>query len=200
MPGISRAIAAPLLERLKSVVSISEKEEEILCANINHRKYRKGQYLVQQGDTCKYIFYILTGCTKTYHIDQEGQEHIFQFSVEDWWTSDLGSLISQAPADFNVQCIENTEVLVFPYTQLETLYEEIPQLERFFRIIVERAYVSSQKRLIRNFSLTAKERYLYFKESYPHIEQRIPQYMVASYLGITKEFLSKIKSQLIFEQ
>jgi CRP-like cAMP-binding protein len=111
----------------------------------------------------------------------------------------MGSFIAQKPADYNVQCIENTELIQISYEANEELYILIPKLERFFRKIVERALVASQKRIVRNFSMSAKERYLIFKENYPKIEQRIPQYMVASYLGITKEFLSKIKSQLALE-
>ena len=102
--------------------------------------------------------------------------------------------------DYNIQCIENTELFQISYDIIEELYIEIPKLERFFRKIIERALVASQKRIVSNFSLTAKERYLLFKETYPKIEQRVPQYMIASYLGITKEFLSKIKSQLIQNQ
>lgn len=122
------------------------------------------------------------------------------FGIEDWWASDMGSYITQTPADFNVQCIENTEVVVFLHDVNEELYNEIPKLERFFRQITERAFVASQKRIVRGFSLSAKEQYMFFREQYPEIEQRIPQYMIASYLGITKEFLSKIKSQLALEE
>ena len=140
------------------------------------------------------------GSTKTFYLEQEGQEHIVMFSIEDWWTSDLGSFTAQTPADFNVQCIENTQLIQFTFANLEELYSEIPKLERLFRKIVERAFSASQKRIIRNFSLTAKERYQIFKNTYPKIEQRVPQYMIASYLGVTKEFLSKIKSQIIQNQ
>ena len=122
------------------------------------------------------------------------------FSIEDWWTADIGSFITQTPADFNVQCIENTEVIQFAYDDLEVLFEHVPKMERFFRKIIEKALVASQKRIVRNFSLSAKEQYLYFTRQYPKMEQRIPQYMIASYLGITKEFLSKIRSQLIQDQ
>jgi CRP-like cAMP-binding protein len=155
---------------------------------------------VQQGDICSYSSFVVSGCTKTFYMDADGQEHIVMFSIEDWWTSDMGSFISQTPADYNVQCIENTELIQFSYDIIEELYLEIPKLERFFRKIIERALVASQKRIVRNFSLSAKEQYLLFKENYPKIEQRIPQYMIASYLGITKEFLSKIKSELILKQ
>ena len=107
---------------------------------------------------------------------------------------------TQTPADFNVQCIENTEFIQFSYDNQDELFRQIPKLERFFRKIIEKGLVASQKRIVRNFSLSAKEQYIYFKTKYPKIEERIPQYMIASYLGITKEFLSKIKSQIILGQ
>ena len=138
-----------------------------------HRNYLKNQYIVQQGDTCKSANFIISGCTKTYYIDLEGQEHILMFSIEDWWTSDLGSFITQTPGDFNVQCLENTQLIQFTHDNLEELYKQIPKLERLFRKIVERAFVASQKRIIRNFSLTAKERYLIFKKTYPKASTKV---------------------------
>lgn len=188
------------LDYIDNYISLTAEEEAILLSKIVHRNYLKDQYISQQGDTCKSVNFILSGCTKTFYMDVEGQEHIVMFSIEDWWTSDLGSFITQTPADFNVQCIENTQLIQFTYNNLEELYTEIPKLERLFRKIVERAFIASQKRIIRNFSLAAKKRYQIFKHTYPKIEQRVPQYMIASYLGITKEFLSKIKSQIIQNQ
>jgi CRP-like cAMP-binding protein len=190
----------PLLEYIQKFVTLTVEEETILLSKTVHRNYLKDQYITQQGDTCKTINFIFSGCTKTFYMDVDGQEHIVMFAIADWWTSDLGSFITQTPADFNVQCIENTTLIQFTHPNLEDLYKEIPKLERLFRKVVERAFVASQKRIIRNFSLTAKERYQIFKKTYPKIDQRVPQYMIASYLGITKEFLSKIKSQLIQNQ
>ena len=190
----------PLLDYIKKYIDLTSEEEILLLSKINIRTYLKNQYIVQQGDVCKSVNFIISGCTKTFYMDTEGQEHIVMFSIEDWWTSDLGSFITQKPADFNVQCIENTQLIQFSYDNLEELYIEIPKFERLFRKIIERAFVASQKRIVRNFSLDAKERYKIFKTTYPRIDQRVPQYMIASYLGITKEFLSKIKSQLINEQ
>ncbi|WP_223548026.1 Crp/Fnr family transcriptional regulator [Aestuariivivens sp. NBU2969] len=191
--------AQPLIDYINKYVLLTPEEENILLSFIRFRRYLKGQYIVQQGDVCKHECFVLSGCTKTFYIDGEGQEHIIMFSIEDWWASDMGSFITQTPADFNIQCLEHTELVMFSYDTIEDLYVKIPKLERFFRQIIEKAFVASQKRIVRNFSLTAKDQYLYFKEQYPEIEQRIPQYMVASYLGITKEFLSKIKSQLALE-
>lgn len=192
--------AQPLIDYINRVVSLTPEEEAILVSKISYRKYLKGQYLLQQGDICKFSGFIISGCTKTFFIDDEGQEHVVMFSIEDWWASDMGSFISQKPADFNVQCLENTEIIQLSCDNQDELLKEVPKLERFFRIIIERAFVSSQKRIIRNFSMSAKQRYLHFRQQYPKIDQRIPQYLIASYLGITKEFISKIKKELTLDQ
>ena len=187
----------PLLDYINKYINLTVEEEAILFSKVVHRNYLKDQYIIQQGDTCKHTNFIISGCTKTFYLDKKGQEHIVMFSIEDWWTSDLGSFITQTPADFNVQCLENTQLIQFTVENLEALYIEIPKLERLFRKVAERAIVALQKRIIENFSLSAIERYQIFKQTYPEIDQRVPQYMIASYLGITKEFLSKIKSELI---
>lgn len=190
----------PLIEYIKNYVSLTAEEASFLTSKVTYRKYSKGQYIVQQGDVCKHQCFVVSGCTKTFHIDDSGQEHIVMFSIENWWTSDMGSFISKIPADYNIQCIEDTELIMFSSEAMEELYSKIPKLERFFRQIIERALVASQKRIVRSFSLSAKDRYLYFRNQYPKIEKLIPQYMVASYLGITKEFLSKIKKELLKEK
>lgn len=190
----------PLLNYISNYVSLTKEEEEFLASKVSYRKYLKGQYILQQGDVCKHQCFVISGCTKMFHVDDSGQEHIVMFSIENWWTSDMGSFITQIPADYNIQCIDNTELIMFSFDVMEDLYAEIPKLERFFRQIIEKALVASQKRIVRSFSLSAKDRYLYFKNQYPKIEKLIPQYMVASYLGITKEFLSKIKSDLTKQQ
>lgn len=190
----------PLFDYISKFTALTAAEQSLLESKVKIRKFLKGQFVVQNGDICKYESFVLSGSLKTFYIDNEGQEHIVMFAVENWWTADLGSFISQSPADFNVQCLENSVLAQLRFEDLQQLYLDIPRLDRFFRIIIEKAFVSSQKRVINNFSLPAKERYLKFREQYPQIEQRVPQYMIASYLGITKEFLSKIRSQLITDK
>ena len=187
----------PLIAYINKYVALTPDETELLLKSATYRKYLKGQYVVQQGDVCRYENFVVSGCLKAFYIDPAGNEHIVMFAIADWWVSDLGSFLTQTPSDYHVQCLEDTDVIQFTFEQIEAFYLKIPKLERLFRIIVQKAYVASQKRLINNFSLPAKERYLQFREQYPEIEQRVPQYMVASYLGITKEFLSKIKKQLV---
>lgn len=189
-----------MLAYIEEYIDLTEEETHLLLEHVSYRKYLKGQYILQAGDICKYENFIISGCVKTFYIDAQGQEHIAMFGIENWWTADLGSFLNQTPADYNVLCLENTEVIQFSFDLLERLFVNLPKMERLFRIIIQKAYVASEKRVIRNFSLSARDRYLQFRKQYPQIEQRVPQYMIASYLGITKEFLSKIRSQLISEQ
>lgn len=192
--------AKSFLKYLKNHIDLTQEEESILLSKITNRKYLKGQYLVQQGDICKYESFVIKGCLKTFFVDNDGSEHVIMFSIENWWTADLSSFFTQTPADNNVICLENTEVIQISHEIIEELYKLIPKLERFFRILFQNSIIAFEKRLVRNFSMTAKERYLHFKKQYPKIEQRVPQYAIASYIGVTKEFLSKLKNQLIFEQ
>lgn len=190
----------PLFNYIDRYVELTEQEKSILSKHVKIREYLKGQFIVQQGDVCRFESFVISGCAKTYFIDQEGNEHVVMFAIENWWTADLGSFITQQEADYNVQCLEKTKVAQFSSESLESLYLQIPKLERFFRIIIQNAFVASQKRVVRNLSLTAKERYLTFRKQYPDIEQRVPQYLIASYLGMTKQFLSKIRAEYLIEK
>ena len=186
----------PFLHHISRYIQLTPEEQSIFLSKVKFRKYLKGQFVVQEGDICRYESFVLSGCLKTFYLDKQGHEHIVMLAIEDWWTADLGSFISQTAADLNVQCLEDSELIQISSTDLQQLYIEIPKLERFFRIIIQNAFVAAQKRIINNLSLPAVERYVQFRKQYPKIEQRVPQYMIASYLGITKEFLSKIRAQL----
>ncbi len=184
------------LNHIQQTIPLSEEERTLLASKLAKRKYLKGQYIGQEGDVNRLLTFIISGTVRTFYLDDNGNEHIISFGIENWWAGDLGSMITQKPADFNVQCLENTTVVQISHEDLEQLYKDIPNLERFFRLLIERAYVSTQKRIVRNYSLSAKDRYLLFLEEHPETANRVPQYMIASYLGITKEFLSNIRSQL----
>lgn len=188
-----------LISYIRKFVDLTDHEISILESKATCRKYLKGQFIVQQGDLCLFESFVIKGCVKTFHIDAEGNQHIVRFAIENWWTADMGSFVSKSPADYNVQCLEDTEVIQFSHETLEELYLQIPALERFFRIIIQRAFIASEKRIIQNFTKQAKDRYKGFRKQYPEIEQRVPQYLIASYLGISKEFLSKIRNELANE-
>jgi len=185
-----------LLEYITQYVQLTPDEESAMLSKIKVKKFLKGQFVVQNGEICKYENFVLSGCLRSFYIDNDGLEHVIMFAVENWWTADLGSFITQKPSDLNVQCLENSEIIQIHYNDLQKLYFEIPKLERFFRIIIQKAFVAAQKRIVSNFSMDATDRYIQFREQYHDIEQRVPQYMIASYLGITKEFLSKIRNKL----
>ncbi len=188
-----------LLSNISKHINLTLKEEELLLSKVRLRKFLKGQYILQGGDICKYINFVISGSLKSFYRDIEGHEHILAFAIEDWWIGDLGSFTTQKPADYTVQCIENCELAQLSYEDLQFLYKEIPKMERFFRILTQKAYVYFQRRIIDNLSLTAKEKYLNFVKQYPQFEQRVPQYMMASYLGFTPEFLSKIRKEISFK-
>ena len=185
-----------LLESLKRHINLTKEEETLFLSKTRTKSYLKGQYIVQEGDICRFQTYILSGKARTFYLDKNGNEHIIAFGIENWWVGDICSFTTQTPAEFNSQCLENTKVIQISYEDMELLYKDIPKLERFFRIIVQKAYGNMSKRIIQNHALSAKERYLLFCETYPQIVQRVPKYMIASYLGITKEFLSSIRNQI----
>jgi len=185
-----------LLESLEKHVLLTDDEKSQICQAFRERRVKKNQFVVHEGAVQKCTNFVNQGSMRTYFIDAAGQEHIVQFAIEGWWISDLQSFIMQVPATFNVQAIEDCELLELPFESLEVLYTRIPKMERYFRIITQRAFVSFQQRIVQNISMNAEERYLAFREKYPKMELRIPQRLIASYLGISAEFLSKIKTRL----
>ena len=180
-----------LLTHIRKGINLTESEEAQLRSKIKQRTYLKGQYILQSGDIYRFQTFIISGKVRTFYLDNNGNEHIVAFGIENWWVGDICSFATQMPAEFNTQCLEKTTVAQISYNNMELLYKEMPKLERYFRLIIQSAYGNMSKRLVRNHSMSAKERYLLFTESYPEIVQRVPQYMIASYLGITKQVIMK---------
>lgn len=157
------------------------------------RFVKKRKDLLSEGDISRYMYFVEKGCLRSYTVDQEGIEHVVQLVVEDHFVGDLYSFITQTPGTVNIEAIEDTEVLLLSYTDLELLYEEIPALERFFRKLFQRAYVSVQQRLNSAQHISAEERYRELIRLRPEIVKRVPLIYIASYLGITPESLSRIR-------
>jgi CRP-like cAMP-binding protein len=185
-----------LVESIEKYVALSDGDKKLIRASARERKVKKGQFIVHEGAVSRCTNFVNDGSLRTYFIDPNGEEHIVQFAIEGWWISDLNSFIMQVPATFNVQAIEDSSILEIPFENLEDLYQKIPGMERYFRIITQRAFVSFQQRVLQNISMSAEERYLAFQAKFPKLELRIPQKLVAAYLGISAEFLSKIKKRL----
>jgi CRP-like cAMP-binding protein len=177
--------------------SISSPELEIFHSRLKAKTFKKKTLLLKQGEICKFEAYIIEGCVKKYYIDPDGEEVILQFAVEDWWVSDIGSFSEQKPSNLFIETLEDTNVLIIDFESKARLFKEIPTLERVFRIMMQRAYSVLESRFYATVTNSAEERYLQFLEKYPTIPQRVPQQQIASYLGITPESLSRIKSKLL---
>jgi CRP-like cAMP-binding protein len=188
-----------MLENIKKYIAqhinLTEQEFNHFASFVTERKLKKRQYLVQEGDICRQLYFVNEGCLRLYEVDQSGKEHNIQFAVENWWTGDLDSYLTETPARLNAECLENCQLLVIAKKDMEQIYHDIPQFERLFRLIMQNAYVASQRRLLSVMSKTALERYLEFTEKYPHILQRVPNHHIASYLGITPESLSRLRKE-----
>ncbi|MES3017926.1 MAG: Crp/Fnr family transcriptional regulator [Bacteroidota bacterium] len=176
---------------------ISFPELQTFHTRLKPKTFKKKTRLLEQGEVCKFEAYIVKGCVKKYYIDPEGEEVILQFAVEDWWISDIGSFSEQKPSNLFIETVEDTEVLMIDFESKQQLFKEIPSLERVFRIMMQRAYSVLESRFYATVAHSAEERYLEFLEKYPSIPQRVPQQQIASYLGITPESLSRIKSKLL---
>ena len=186
----------PIIKNISQHIQLDEREVDYFLSLLQPRAIKRKEYLLRPNEVCKYESFITKGCLRTYTIDNTGLEHIVMFAVEDWWTGDLYSFLTQTPGNFIIDALEDTELLQISKSDLEKLYEEVPKFERFFRIILQNAFVAQQQRINQNLSYTAAERYLHFIKRYPQLEQRLPQKQVAAYLGITPEFLSMIRRKL----
>lgn len=178
-------------------IQLSETEEEYFISLLRITKVKKKQFIVQPEFICKYRSYILTGAMRAYLVDNKGQEHTVAFAIEDWWISDYNSYINQEPATLFVEALEESILIQIDYNAEQLLMETVPKFERFFRIITQRSFAFLQKRLLSNLSKSAEERYEEFIQKYPSIAGRVPQYTLASYLGFSTEFLSKIRNRRI---
>lgn len=187
---------SPILTNIRRFVEFSDEEAERLMAIVKTTRFRKRQFLDQPGYTSNYRNYILQGAFRSYFIDEEGKDHTVQIAIEDWFVSDFYSYITRTPATLYVEALEDSVLLQMRYEDIEGLCKEVHHLSEYFRVTTEKAFAFSRMRALSNLSKSAEERYLEFNEMYPGIVQRVPQKIVASYLGMSQEFLSKIRSQL----
>jgi CRP-like cAMP-binding protein len=184
-------------DNLNQKVNLPEEDFRTFTSLLKFRKLRKRQYLVGEGEVCEYIAFVNKGMLRSYTETRKGEEYIVQFASEDHWLSDLYSFLSRRPALYNIDALEDSEVLLISRENLELAYERIPGMERFFRLLLQNSYVATQHRLVASLSQTAEEKYLSLLEKHPSILQRVPLHQIASYLGITPESLSRIRRQLL---
>ncbi|GAB3419197.1 Crp/Fnr family transcriptional regulator [Niabella aquatica] len=184
-----------IIQSITDRVALSKEDIQKLSARLKYKKVKKKNFLYQEGELQQHLVFVNSGCLRSYSIDKNGAEHILQFAPSGWWIADMKSFLNGTPASLNIDAIEESEVVLLKQTDLENLYVSVPALERYFRILSERSLATFQQRLVDSLSLTAVERYSNFCERYPSLIQSLPQKYVASYIGITPEFLSKMLSQ-----
>ncbi|WP_298501891.1 Crp/Fnr family transcriptional regulator [uncultured Maribacter sp.] len=189
-----------LKNNIKKNISVSDAELNSICSPFRASDVKKGDFLLTQGSACTFEGFVTEGCFKIFTLDKKGNENILYFAVKDWWLIDTDSFMNRTPSDLNMQALEDSTVLMIDKSSKEKLYHEFSIVEKLFRIMSQKAITAWQRRLIRNHSLTAKERYLHFVSTYPNITSKLTDRQIASYLGITHEFLSKIKRKAIAKE
>ena len=180
-------------KNISKYIKLSRDEFNYFASVVEQKRVRKKQFLLEEGEVCRFECFVNNGCLRQYHLDDNGNEHIMQFAIRDWWISDQYSFISGLPSPYFIDALEDSEVLLISKTSLDELYTKVPKFERFFRIAFQNSYVALQRRILANISQTAEERYVHFSKNYPEIEQIVPQHQVASYLGIKPESLSRLR-------
>lgn len=185
------------IKRIQHYVALTEEDIRYTKSFFEPSFIRQNDFLVTNGEPCKYIIYVGSGCLMSYYSDPEGNVHVIQFATSGWWTGDLHSFTHATPSIYSTRALADSEVLLLTKPDMDLLFTQVPKFERYFRIIFQNSLVTHQFRIIQNFSSTAEERYLYFQKKYPSLEQFVPLKYIASYLGITPEFLSKIRRKLM---
>ena len=189
-----------LFQKFDEKVQLSAKEKELAKSFFLPKKLRKRQYLLQEGDAAKYVAFVEKGMLRSYTVDEKGVEHIIQFAFEGWWISDQYSFLTGEPSAYNIDALEDCELLLLSKTAEEQLMEQVPKMERYFRILLQNSLIAMQRRIIGSLSQPAEKRYTELISSCPTIPQRVPQHMMASFLGITPETLSRIRKQAILRK
>lgn len=181
---------------LNDKVAFTQEEQAIIKTYLTPKKIRKKQYLLQEGDVCKMIAFVEKGTLRQYSIGENGAEHIIQFALEGWTISDLYSFLTGEPATYNIDALEDAELVLITKTAHEELLKKVPKFETYTRLQLTGAYLAMQKRLTSIISLSLEERYSNFTSVYPNIIQRVPQHMIASYMGLTPETLSRVRKKM----
>ncbi len=186
-----------IIQNISRHIQLNEAETSFFISLLKYRTIRKRQFLLKSGEISRCETFVVKGLLRNYTVDKSGYEHVAMFAMEDWWVSDLYSFLTQTPGNQFIDALEDTDVIQIEKSDIERLYIEVPKFERFFRILLQNAYVAHQQRILSSISLTAEEQYLAFIRKYPSLEQRVPQHQVASYLGITPETISRIRRSMM---
>lgn len=185
-----------LIDYFEKHLPLDQEERAFLEEVFKERRVRRRQYILQEGDVCTHNTFVVEGCFRMYMVDEKGREHNLQFAVENWWIGDIGSFHSGEPSKLHIEALEHSVVLQIKKEDQLRLFVDFPKFNRIFRVFTENALVSAQRRILQNISSTAEERYLDFLNRHPDFFNRISNVQIASYLGVTPEFLSTIRKRL----
>ena len=188
---------ALIIENIEKIIPLSELEKELILSKIEVKNYKAKTVLLNAGEICKHSYFVNSGILRSFNINDNIVEYVLHFACEGWWIGDMNSLLSQKPGNLFIEVNEDAEVVILSKENQEELYLKIPKLERFFRILTENSLVAHQERLMDNLSLSAEERFEKFCSKYPTLIQRVPQKQIASYIGVTPEFFSKMKAKML---
>lgn len=185
-----------VLNDVSKDIRLTKNEIKLFTSLLVQKTFEKREFVLKAGEIARYTYFVNAGCLRVYRADENGSIAILHFAVENHWISDLYSFLTNNPADLNIEALEETEALAINQENMERIYREIPKFERFFRIKHQRAFIAQYRRLMKNISRSAEEKYIQFRKRFPDLEQRIPQKQVAAYMGITPEYLSMLKKRL----
>ncbi len=183
-----------ILKNLHKHISLTQEEEEYFLSLLKYQEVSKKDVVLHQGEVCKHLYFVNSGLLRAFFTGQETKEATIMFAMEDWWITDMHCFLQQSAAMVSIQAVEASTLLKLSKHDLDSLYSTVPAFERFFRILMQNAYVREQVRVLENLSLPAEVRYTNFMKKYPQIVQQVTQKQIASYLGITPEFLSAIRA------
>lgn len=186
-----------ILQNINKHIALTEEEQAHFLSLLVPKSIKRKQFLLREGEVCKHTAFVTTGCLRAYTIDRNGFEHILHFAPPGWWVADMYSLVSQQAGNLFIEAVEASEILLLSKSRQEQLYADIPKFERFFRILAENSLVTHRQRLLDNLSLPAQERYAIFCKRYPTLIQCLPQKYIAAYIGVTPEFFSKMRKELL---
>lgn len=185
-----------LQKKVAETISLTGEEFEYAQTLFIPKKLRKKRFLLEDGDPCIYTTFVENGLLRSFTVDDKGNEHILQFGMQGWWVADLYSFLTGEPSEYNIEALEDSELLLITKSSWDLLLDEVPAFERYFRILIQNNLIATQRRLMGTMSTTAEERYQKLLQDIPDITQRVPQHMIASYIGVTRETLSRLRSQL----
>ena len=186
-----------LLKNISKHVTLTPEEEERVLLLTEPQSFKAKTILLKEGDVCTQSYFVTKGILRSYTIDENGVEHVVSFACPEWWIADMYSYLSQRPGQLFIEVNEDAEVIVLTKENQEKLYTEVPKMERFFRILIENSLIANQKRLINNLTFTAEARYDIFTKKFHTILPYLPQKQIASYIGVTPEFFSRMKARLL---